>query len=62
MAAYVPIIYRIDGSYIIPVTLAKPGSVMTDIEFVPRDMLEAFIKESRINGIVVEPTINHGFH
>ena len=62
MPAFVPILYREDGSYILPVTISHHGSNMTDIEFIPRSMLESLITESRLNGIVVEPTVNHGFH
>ena len=62
MPAYVLIVYREDGSYILPVTISHHGSNMIDIEFIPRPMLDAFIAEARLNGQVVEPVIHHGFH
>ena len=62
MPAHVLIVYREDGSYILPVTISHHGSHMIDIEFIPRPMLDAFIVEARLNGQVVEPVIYHGFH
>ena len=62
MPAHVLIVYREDGSYILPVTISHYGSHMNDIEFIPRSMLEALIAEAKLNGQIVEPLINHGFH
>ena len=62
MPAFVPILYRADGSYILPVNISHHGSNMVDIEFIPREMLDMMISEGRVNGQVVEPVINHGFH
>jgi hypothetical protein len=62
MAAFIPIVYREDGSYILPVYISHHGSNMIDIEFIPRSMLETFIADARLTGQVVEPVIHHGFH
>ena len=62
MPAFIPILYRMDNSYILPVNISRPGSKFNDIEFIPREMLDTFIAESKTNGLVVEPVINHGFH
>ena len=62
MPAFVPILYGEDGSYILPVTISHHGSHMTDIEFIPRSLLESFVAEAKLNGQVVEPVVHHGFH
>lgn len=62
MPSYVPILYREDGSYILPVNISHHGSNMMDIEFVPRNMLDTLIAEAKLTGQVVEPHIHHGFH
>ena len=62
MPAFIPIFYREDGSYILPVHITHHGSSMLDIEFIPRSMLEILVAEARLNGQVVEPVIHHGFH
>ena len=62
MPPFVPILYREDGSYILPVNISHHGSNMVDIEFIPRNMLETFIADAKLSGQVVEPVIHHGFH
>ena len=62
MPSFTPILYREDGSYILPVEISHYGSHMIDIEFIPRSMLETFVKEARLSGQVVTPVVHHGFH
>ena len=62
MPAFVPILFRIDGSYLIPISIQHTGSKFMDIEFIPRELLEALVAQGKTNGQVVEPVINYGFH
>lgn len=62
MAAFIPILFRLDGSYLIPVKVTRAGSAFQDVEMVPRELLEALVNDGKSNGQVVEPLIHYGFH
>ena len=62
MAAFVPVIYGDNGTYVIPINITRPGSPFFDVEFIPGHALKEFVKEASVNGQVVEPRIIHGLH
>ena len=62
MAAHVPIIFLIGGSYLIPLSWSMPGSKLDNIDMVPVEFLDAQIKEIRASGGIAAPFISYGPH
>ena len=62
MAAHVPIIFLIGGSYLVPVAWSLAGSKLENIEMVPAEFLEAQIKEIQSSGGIAAPFVSYGYH
>lgn len=62
MSAFVPIIFRIDGTYLICCEITHPGSKFCELEFIPREMLEWVMKEGKASGVDYVPHVLHGLH
>jgi hypothetical protein len=56
------IVYNTDESYSVCMTMRRPGSVMCQIAFIPRSLMEWEMHEAQVHGGVVEPYINYGLH
>ena len=62
MSSFVAIIFRLDGSYLVPVKITRAGSAFQDVEMVPRELLEALMEDGKSSGQVIEPLVSHGSH
>ena len=62
MAAFVPIAYRVDGSYFICCQVSKKHSHFVEYEYVTRDGFEAVVREAGSHGEVIEPYISYGMN
>ena len=62
MAAFIPIHFRHDGSYIILCRVSRVNSKFEEFEYISRDIFDDTVKQSASQGEVVEPYINYGLH
>ena len=62
MSAFVPVMFRMDGTYLICVSMTRLGSPMIHVEFVPSELLDWAIKDAKSQGSIVQPHVLYGAH